>query len=92
MSDTEQTISPSLESLMFEVEDFMDRNERSVVLIDGIEYLISNNNFNSVLSLLRKIIDKTSETNTILLVSVSPYTIDEKEIKILEAEMEFYKI
>jgi len=92
MSDSEQTISPSLESLMFEVEDFMDKNEKSAMLLDGIEYLISNNNFNSVLSFIRRVIDKTSETNTILLLSLSPFTIDDKEIKILEAEMEFYQV
>ncbi len=81
------TISPSLESMIFVVEEFIDNNDVCVILLDGLEYLITNNSFNPVLRFLRKIIDKISETDSILLIAVSPKAIKEQELKLLEREL-----
>ena len=63
-----------------------------MLLLDGLEYLISNNAFNPVLRFLRRLIDKISETESILLISVSPKAINEQELKLLEREMKPLKI
>jgi hypothetical protein len=86
-SSKEATISPSLESMIYVVEEFIDKNEQAVILLDGIEYLISNNGFNPVLRFIRRLIDKISETNTILLIGVGSKSINEQEIKLLEREL-----
>ena len=37
---------------------------------------------------MRRLIDKISETETILIINVSPETMDERELKLLERELE----
>ena len=86
-SSKEATISPSLESMIYVVEEFIDKNEEAVILLDGIEYLISNNGFNPVLRFIRRLIDKISETSTILLIGVSSKAMNEQELKLLEREL-----
>jgi hypothetical protein len=86
-SSKEATISASLESMIYVVEEFIDKSEQSIILLDGLEYLISNNSFNPVLRFIRRLIDKISETTSILLIAVSPKAINEQELKLLEREL-----
>ncbi|MCJ2555644.1 MAG: DUF835 domain-containing protein [Candidatus Thermoplasmatota archaeon] len=87
-SATEETIPPTLERIMYMVENFVKNAEKGVVVLDGLEYLISNNNFDAVLRFLRRLIDEVSESSAVFLLSVSPKTLREQELKILEREME----
>ncbi len=91
-SEKESTVPPSLESIMYIIEEFLDREEKTIMLIDGMEYLVSNNQFNPVLRFLRRLIDKISESEAILLISISPDTLEEKELKLLERELEPVKM
>ncbi len=91
-SNKEKTISPSLENMIYVAEEFIDRSDKAILLLDGLEYLISNNSFNPVLRFIRRLIDKISETNSILLISVSPKAINEQELKLLEREMKPVKL
>ena len=86
-SSKEATISPSLESMIYVAEEFIDKNEKAVILLDGLEYLISNNSFNPVLRFIRRLIDKISETNSILLIGASSKAINEQELRLLEREL-----
>lgn len=87
-STSEDTIPPVLERIIYEIEEFMKKGSRGAVLIDGIEYLVSNNSFDAVLKFLRRLIDHVSETRFTFLLSLSPATMKEQEVKILEREME----
>lgn len=87
-SATEDTIPPVLERIIYEIEEFMKRGSRGAVLIDGVEYLVSNNSFDAVLKFLRRLIDHVSESRFTFLLSLSPATMKEQEVKILEREME----
>jgi hypothetical protein len=87
-SEKETVVSPSLEGIIYIIEEFMDLGKKTILLIDGMEYLIGNNGFNPVLRFIRRLIDKISETETILLITISPDTMDERELKLLEREME----
>ena len=87
-SSTVETIPPSLERIIYEIEEFMKTGGRGAVMIDGIEYLASSNSFDAVLKFLRRLVDHTSESQFVLLVSVSTKTMKEQEIKNLEREME----
>jgi archaellum biogenesis ATPase FlaH len=87
-SDKETVVSPSLEGIIYIIEEFLSREKNSVLLLDGMEYLIGNNGFNPVLRFLRRLIDKISETQTILIITISPATVDERELKLLERELE----
>jgi archaellum biogenesis ATPase FlaH len=68
-------------------EEFIDKNNKAVILLDGIEYLISNNGFNPVLRFIRRLIDKISETSSILLIGVGSKAMNEQELNLLEREL-----
>jgi chromosomal replication initiator protein DnaA len=87
-STTEETLPPVLERLVFVIEEFIIEEKVGTILLDGLEYLISNNSFESVLRFLRQLIDEVSESKCVLLISTSPKTLKERELKILERETE----
>jgi hypothetical protein len=87
-SSEEETIAPTLEKIEYMVKGFVKKNDKSLVLIDGLEYLISENTFGSVLSFIRKVVDFMSEHNSAFIAPISPMTIDAQELKTLEREME----
>ncbi len=87
-SSNEETIPPTLERLIYTIEEFMKTGGKGAIMLDGIEYLVSNNSFEAVLRFLRRLVDHVSESQFILLISLSPKTLKEQEVKILEREME----
>jgi len=80
-----KTIPPNLESMTFRLEEIID--EGKVILLDGVEYLISHTGFDATIQFLRHMIDMVSETETIFIITVSPSALKEREISILEREM-----
>ncbi len=86
--DPDDRITPVLERIIYKIEDFLNSPGKSILLIDGLDYLISNNSFDSVLRFLRRLIDEISESDTVFIMSLTPETIDEQGLKILEREME----
>jgi predicted hydrocarbon binding protein len=73
--------------LYSDVKTFITENKGCMVLLSGLEYLISQNGFQKVLKLLQHINDKIAVTDSILLASISPLTIPESDLKMLEKEM-----
>jgi hypothetical protein len=55
--------------------------------MDGLEYLIGNNTFNPVIRFLRRLVDKISTTQCILLVSLAPETLDQSQVTLLEKDL-----
>ncbi len=86
--DPDSVIQPVLEKIIYRIEELLNSPGKSQLLIDGLDYLISNNNFDAVLRFLRRLIDEISESQTIYMMSFTPETIDEQRLKILEREME----
>jgi archaellum biogenesis ATPase FlaH len=87
-SSQENTIPPSLEMIIHKIQEFMETGEPSVIVLDGIQYLVSSTNFEAVLRFLRSLIDDVSESGCILAVSLSPETMKSQEVSIIEREME----
>ncbi|HYU06562.1 MAG TPA: DnaA/Hda family protein, partial [Thermoplasmata archaeon] len=85
---TEETIAPALERLVYEIEDFMSENPRGAILLDGIEYLVSNNSFDAVLKFVRRLLDAVSESHYAFVISLGSATLKDQELKTLEREME----
>jgi len=88
----EERIAPALERIVYEIEDFMSKQSRGAVLIDGIEYLVSNNSFDAVLKFVRRLLDAISESQYALIISLGSGTVKEQELKVLEREMEVIRI
>ncbi|HVO78209.1 MAG TPA: DUF835 domain-containing protein, partial [Methanomassiliicoccales archaeon] len=60
----------------------------SVVMVDGIEFLIVNNDFEKVLRMIHHVSEATMEYKSRLIVSVDPRTLDLREMALLERNME----
>lgn len=73
------------------INDYVKTNENSVVLLDGLEYLISNNDFPKALRLIESIHETIVRNNAILIVPVNPLVIDEKNVQKLEHELDEVK-
>jgi chromosomal replication initiator protein DnaA len=87
-SSQEKTVAPSLEMLIHVIQEFMGQGEKGMVVLDGIQYLVSTTNFEAVLRFIRSLIDEISESSAILAISMSPETMKPQEVSILEREME----
>ncbi|MCU0799661.1 MAG: DUF835 domain-containing protein [Candidatus Thermoplasmatota archaeon] len=83
-----RSVLPILEFIMSLIEEHMTANQKSVILLDGLEYLLTNNKFNSVLRFLRQLVDNISQTDSILLVALSPEALDSTEVTLLEKDLQ----
>ncbi|RLI93881.1 MAG: hypothetical protein DRO90_02950 [Candidatus Altiarchaeales archaeon] len=83
----EKTISPEPEQIFALISDFLERNREAIVLLDGLEYLITHSNFDHVLRFVQGVKDKIGTKNSILLLPVGEYTLSEKERALLEKEI-----
>ena len=85
---SENTIQPVLERIVYEIDDFFGKRPGGALLLDGLEYLVSNNSFEAVLKFVRRVVDSVSEGRSIFLVSLGPATLKDQELRMLEREME----
>jgi len=82
----EQSIRPKdLEKLNLSLEKFVAETG-GVVLLDGLEYLITNNNFIVVLRLLQSLRDVVAMNNSTMIMNVNPATLDANQLTLLERE------
>ena len=77
-----------LEGIKKYSEEFLKNSPRGLLIIDGIEYLISHNDFEDVLNLVQFFNDLASMTETTMIMSVSPSILKPNELKILEREVD----
>ncbi|HUT27758.1 MAG TPA: isoleucine--tRNA ligase [Methanomassiliicoccales archaeon] len=84
----EDSLRPKdLEKLSYSLEQFLSK-EKGVVLLDGLEYLITNNNFLTVLRFVQSLRDQVAINNSIMLMVLNPSTLDANELTLLEKEVD----
>ncbi|MCC7573529.1 MAG: DUF835 domain-containing protein [Candidatus Methanofastidiosum sp.] len=89
----QNTISPIyLNSLMNLITDFVNKGKDSVVILEGLEYLIAQNNFEIVLKFIQALRDFLLIENSRLIVPLNKETFTPKELAQLEKELEVLKI
>ncbi|MCE5296531.1 MAG: DUF835 domain-containing protein, partial [Euryarchaeota archaeon] len=76
-----------LEKLSYSLEQFLSTNE-GVILLDGLEYLITNNNFLTVLRFVQSLRDQVAINKSILIMALNPSTLDPHELNLLEKEVD----
>jgi hypothetical protein len=86
----EKTIH-SLQDLSILISDDVQRVEKPVILIDGIEYLISHKGFQSVYHLLQSKRTQMEANQGILIIPYFRDAIDRKEGKLLEREFRVFR-
>ncbi len=92
LSNIEQEGSiTNLQGLTFTILSFLGTEERNrVVLLDGIEYLITQNGFLNTLKALHFINDYVIKNEAIMIVPLSPNVLEGHEIQLLQTEMKMY--
>lgn len=81
-------LSPnSLANLASLVRDFLNGNESAAVIIEGLEYMTTQNDFKSVLRFLQLINEQVVLDKGYLLVPLSESTMEPKDISLIEREV-----
>lgn len=85
----QDVISPTnLGILTHTLIQFIEQNPCGVILLDGLEYLVSNNDFNKVLRVIDQVNDQISQSTAIMIIPVDPRAFDTKELALLERNVE----
>jgi hypothetical protein len=77
-----------LEKLSMALEQFLSQEGGGIVLLDGLEYLITNNNFITVLRLIQSLRDQVAINQSILLMAVNRSTLESHQLNLLEREVD----
>jgi len=85
----EDVISPTnLGILTNTIIQFIRQNESGIVLLDGIEYLVTNNDFAKVLRSIDQVNDHIAQSRAVIVIPVDPRAFEQKELALLERNME----
>ncbi len=83
------TVKPLLEDVSIVVHEFIGKGGDAVILLDGLEYLVSKNeDFNQVLQLIDRLKDSIAVHHSKMILPVSPATLGERDRALLERETE----
>jgi len=86
--DSKETVQPKdLEKLSLKLESFITRG-MGIILFNGFEYLVSNNNFKTVIHLIQSLKDQVAMGGSILLITVSPDAFNKTQLDQLEREVD----
>jgi hypothetical protein len=86
--DYEKKIEPfHIMELGYTIEQFTKKTKEGIVLLDGLEYLIVQNDFKSVLKLIHLLEDFISLSGSILIIPIDPGALEEQELHLLKREM-----
>jgi hypothetical protein len=77
------TIPPALEKISHRVYEFVQHNENSIIFLDGVEYIINNNDFLKTLSLLDNLKEIVAINKSVLVFPISSSIFSEKEMTLL---------
>jgi PAS domain S-box-containing protein len=69
------------------ISDFINKVDNGVVLLDGIEYLLLDNDFISILRLIEQSNDTVMGSNSRLILQIDPETLDKKDYHLLKRWM-----
>jgi len=85
-------MDPSKLSLLTDyLVNFMEKSQNAVVLIDGIEYLVTSSDFSRTLRAIDRWTETAMASNTRLILSIDQRSFDAKELAILERNKEVVK-
>ncbi|MBU7035466.1 MAG: response regulator [Theionarchaea archaeon] len=80
----EITLFPNITFVAKRIESYL--SETRVVLLDRLDYVISNSSFDLVLNALQKVRDMAFARKSIVILSIDSRTLSEKELSLLEKE------
>jgi two-component system cell cycle response regulator DivK len=76
-----------LTELSLSVKNFVSKAQKSIILLDGFEFLASKMGFHVMLEFLQSMNEFVSNHDCILLLPVDPDTLNQRELSMLEREL-----
>ena len=76
----------NMQNLYSLISEFVRQGKKSVVLIDRLDYILSENDFELVIKKLHALKDLASSNDCIIILSVSPGAVEEGKLKAIEAD------
>jgi len=74
----------NLGSLTNIIHSFVNENEKTIILMDGLEYLMINNDYPRILKFIEYINEIIMQRKSILLISIDDRAFDPRELALLE--------
>jgi hypothetical protein len=74
-----------------EIKGFLDNSEGGIVLLSGLEYMMSQNTFLKVLKFLQLLNENVAVKDALLLIPLSPPALSAREVKMLERELRTFQ-
>jgi hypothetical protein len=91
--ESPESIDPlSLSKIIHLIKEFIQGRETAVVLLDGLEYLIMQNGFETTLRFIQALNDLIILNKATLIVPVDPSSLSVKQLSLLEKEMETHRL
>jgi hypothetical protein len=87
-SKKKDTITPTnLGNMIEEVKEYTSHKKNSIIIFDGLEYLIVHNDFERVLKFIHSLRDEIAVNDARLIISLNPKTISKNQIALLTKEI-----
>jgi hypothetical protein len=84
----EKCVHPSdLAKLNMAINDMLRNTENLAILLEGVEYLVTYNGFDSILRFVQVINDRIMVTNSRFIMTLDPATLDSSGLHILERDL-----
>ncbi|MFH0862642.1 MAG: CBS domain-containing protein [Candidatus Altiarchaeota archaeon] len=68
------------------VSNYLSQACKTVLMMDGISYLITQNRFETVLNLIQNVHDKAVSSKSIFILSLNPETLTKQELELIKQE------
>jgi hypothetical protein len=81
----------NVQDLSIAISNFVTKAQKPVILIDGIEFLISRSGFDSVYRFLQTKRSQIESTDSILVLPLFKDALDPKEAKLVQREFQLFK-
>lgn len=76
-----------LEEIIKIIKNFINKKTKTVILLDRVDYLISNFSFNQFIKYLYRVTEIISETNSIFLLNIKTSFLDQKQLSLIKNEL-----
>jgi PAS domain S-box-containing protein len=82
-----ETTINSLQDLSVLIGNFLEKVDQGVVMLDGFEYLITNNGFDSFIRFLQMTRSRFEQRGAVFMAPLLEEALDVKQVKLIEREM-----
>jgi hypothetical protein len=82
----ENAVYPNVSVIEQIIEEFFENGEKNVILLERLDYLISQQGFDTTLKFIQTVSSLVYVTRSVVLLHIDPLTIGERELKLIEKE------